>query len=71
VATLADLDAKLTRGLDGAEGLRARTMAELEAFANRLLFRVALTVGGLMLLGALLVWLVMRSGVPRRPPPTT
>jgi hypothetical protein len=71
LATLADLDAKLTRGLDGAEALRARTMAELEAFANRLLFRVALAVGVLMVLGAVLVWLVLRSWVFRRPPPTT
>jgi hypothetical protein len=70
LATLADLDAKLIRGLDGAEALRARTMTDLEAVANRLLFRMGLVVAVLMALGALLVWLVLRSGVFRRPPPT-
>jgi hypothetical protein len=70
LATLADLDTKLSRGLDGAEALRARTITDLEAVATRLLFRVALTVGALMLLGALLVWLVVRAGLFRRRPTT-
>ena len=69
VATLADLDAKLARGLEGAEGMRARTMADLEGMVTRTLVRIAFAIGALMALGALLVWLVLRSGVLRRPPP--
>lgn len=69
VATLADLDAKLVPGLEGVEGIRARTMADLEGMVARTLVRIAVTVGALMALGAGLVWLVLRSGVLRRPPP--
>lgn len=71
VATLADLDAKLARGLEGAEGMRARTMADLEGLMTRTLVRIAVAIGALMALGALLAWLVLRFGVLRRPPPAT
>ena len=51
--------------------MRARTMADLEGMVTRTLIRIAVAVGALMALGALLVWLVLRSGALRRPPPVT
>ena len=71
LTTLADLDAKLAHGLEGAEAMRARTMADLEGMMTRTLVRIAVAVGVLMTLGAMLVSLVLRSRVLRRPPPAT
>ena len=68
VATLADLDAKMTRGLEAAEGMRARTMTDVEGMLTRTLVRITVALGALMTLGALLVWLLLRSGVLRRSP---
>jgi len=70
-ATLADLDAKIARGLEGAERMRAQTMTDVEGMLTRTLVRITVALGALMALGALLVWLVLRSGVPRRPPTGT
>ena len=64
-ATLADLDAKMARGLEAAEGMRARTMTDVEGMLTRTLVRITVALGALMTLGALLVWLVLRSR--RRP----
>ena len=65
-ATLADLDAKIARGLEGAERMRAQTMTDVEGMLTRTLVRITVALGALMALGALLVWLVLRSGVLRR-----
>jgi hypothetical protein len=70
-ATLADLDAKIARGLEGAERMRAQTMTDVEGMLTRTLVRITVALGALMALGALLVWLVLRSGVLRRPPTGT
>ena len=70
-ATLADLDAKIARGLEGAERMRAQTMTDVEGMLTRTLVRITVALGALMALGAFLVWLVLRSGVPRRPPTGT
>ena len=70
-ATLADLDAKIARGLEGAERMRAQTMTDVEGVLTRTLVRITVALGALMALGAFLVWLVLRSGVPRRPPTGT
>jgi hypothetical protein len=67
-ATLADLDAKIARGLEGAERMRAQTMTDVEGMLTRTLVRITVALGALMALGALLVWLVLRSGALRRPP---
>jgi len=67
-ATLADLDAKIARGLEGAERMRAQTMTDMESMLTRTLVRITVALGALMALGALLVWLVLRSGVLRRSP---
>ena len=66
-ATLADLDAKIARGLEGAERMRAQTMTDVEGMLTRTLVRITVALGALMALGALLVWLVLRSGVLRPP----
>lgn len=65
-ATLADLDKKIARGLEGAERMRAQTMTDMESMLTRTLVRITVALGALMALGALLVWLVLRSGVLRR-----
>ena len=70
-ATLADLDAKIARGLEGAERMRAQTMTDVEGMLTRTLVRITVALGALMALGALLVWLVLRSGALRRPPTGT
>ena len=54
-ATLADLDVKIDRSLQ-----------QVDAVANRILLRVGLAIGALMVLAALLAWLVGRSGAFRR-----
>ena len=66
MATLADLDGKIARGLEGAERMRAQTMTDVEGVLTRTLVRITVALGVLMALGALLVWLVLRSGVLRR-----
>jgi len=66
-ATLADLDAKIARGLEGAERMRAQTMTDVEGMLTRTLVRITVALGALMALGALLVWLVLPSGVLRPP----
>ena len=52
VATLSDLDRKLDRTLQGADGLRERAMDDMEKVIVRMMARFALMIGSLMCLAA-------------------
>jgi hypothetical protein len=71
VATLADIDGKIAHGFEAAEHLRSKTITDVEGMLTRTLVRITVALGVLMALAALLVWLVLRSGVLRRPPTGT
>jgi predicted pyridoxine 5'-phosphate oxidase superfamily flavin-nucleotide-binding protein len=66
VATLADVDGKIRAALDGADAIRARAVAGIEEVAARTILRAALAVACLMVLGAVLAFLVRRTGAPAR-----
>jgi hypothetical protein len=69
VATLADVDRKIGEALATADAIRARTLAGVEDVATRTLWRAALAVACLMVLGAVLVFLLRLGSTARRKSP--
>ena len=61
VATLADIDKKLAYGFDRADEIRHRTLIDVEGILARTLWRVAAAIAGLMLLGGLVVYALLRA----------
>jgi hypothetical protein len=61
LATLADLDRKIDRALQDVDGIRAHAMTDVEGIITRTLWRVLLAIAVLMLLGAVLRLLLLRT----------
>ncbi|HET9119851.1 MAG TPA: hypothetical protein VFN72_04905 [Solirubrobacterales bacterium] len=61
IATLADIDRKIAYGFDRADEMRLHTLADVEGILTRTLFRIAVGLAALMLLGGLVVYLLLRT----------
>jgi len=61
IATLADIDKKMAYGFDRAEQIRIHTLVDVEGILARMLWRVAAAVAGLMLIGGLVVYALLRA----------
>jgi hypothetical protein len=61
VATLADIDKKLAYGFDRAEEIRIHTLVDVEGIMARMLWRAAAAIAGLVLIGGLVVYALLRA----------